>query len=105
MNFLDMVLLAVCFLYAIILYRILTNIEVNDRKAEFMYNEVCSYVEDLRQRHNLLIESQKDVSKYVLDSVGKTLEEADSKRLELDKSFFTELERVKQFITKEFLRR
>jgi hypothetical protein len=105
MNLLEIVLLAIFFLYAIILHRALTNIELNDRKAEFMYNEVCGYVEDLRQRHNSLIESQKDFSKYVLESVEKTLEDADNKRLELDKSFFSELERVKQVITQGFLRR
>lgn len=105
MNLLEIVLLCVCFLYAIVLYRALTNIEINDRKVEILYEELLQCINELGEKHNSLVDRQKELPDILLNEVNKELENANNKHVENYKSFLSELECVKKFISQGFLRR
>lgn len=105
MNFLEIVLLCVCFLYAVVLHRALINIEVNDKKVEVIYRELLEHINELGHRHNALVDGQKDIFDDVLVEINKELERANNKHVENHKSFLIELEQVKRFLTQGFLRR
>lgn len=105
MNLLEIVLAFISLLYAIILYKVLTNIEYNDKKAEVMYKDACRYVEDLRQRHNSLIAGQKEANTDLLKDVDERLEKANQAHVKNYNSFLEEVDKVKQTIAQGFLRR
>jgi len=105
MNLLEIVLLAICLLYAVVLHRALTNIEINDRKVEMIYRELIDCIVDLQKRHNYLVDRQKELPDILLTEVNKELESANNKHLEHYKSFLSELECVKKFISQGFLKR
>lgn len=61
MDLLEIVLLCVCFLYAIVLHRVLTVMHANDKKVDVIYKETAEHLELLRQKHNSLVDAQHEI--------------------------------------------
>lgn len=105
MNLLEIVLLCTIFLYAVVLHRALTNIDVNEKKIEIVYKDCLQQIEIIRQKHNSLVDGQTEITDIILNRVSKELENANQKHIDAYRNFLTELEQVKKFISQGFLRR
>ena len=108
MSILDIVLLFIVLLYAFIIFRILVNMELAEKKIESVYKELSERLENIEQKHNSLVDAQasfmKASSKQVIQEVNKEIGEANRKHSENTKQVVEELEYVKD-IVKTFLRR
>lgn len=109
-----MSLLEICFcglflLYAVILYRILSNAEGMDKRIEVIYGDLIGHLENLRQRHNLLVDEQKsfmeESPKFLIKAVNKEIEDANERFQKKQNLFINEMNDIKEYIAHTLIRR
>jgi hypothetical protein len=105
MTSMEIFLLSVCFLYAIALYAALHRIDRLDEKVNSMYVNLASSINKLGEKHNTLVNQQEETFNSFTNHFNKQIDEANHQIEDSHKRFLSDLEKVKEALSRIFLRR